>query len=134
MRRTTWRVAALAAAVAGCSSNFETVTVERGGAIIIVKSFGPDGPLPAALVSIYEDYLVNCELRGNRAIRIPADSTGVLRLEATAPASTAPVCLSVRVEPPVGVPLQPSDRIPFSVPFKTADPFDSVTVNVTLRP
>lgn len=134
MTRTTWLVAGLALVLAACDSTFEVTPVERGGAIIIVKSFGPDGPLPGAPVSIYEDYLTNCELRGNRALRLPTDSTGVLRLETTAPVSTAPVCLSLRVEPPAGVALKTSDRIPFSVPFKPSDPFDSVTVSVTLLP
>jgi hypothetical protein len=138
LRRFGWAAvsAGLLSSVVSCVTDDSSGSEPRGEAIlrVLVTARSSGQPVPGATIHLFADYERECDQEGPSAAELLTDANGALRVQSEGPRLSGGTCLSLTVLPPAESALEPSERVPFVLDFRTAPPLDSIQVDVALEP
>ena len=137
LRRFGWAAvsAGLLSLILSCVTDDSGGSEPRGEAIlrVLVTAQSSGQPVPGATIHLFADYERECD-QGPSAAELLTDANGTLRIQSEGPRLPGGTCLSLTVLPPAESALEPSERVPFVLDFRTAPPLDSIQVDVALEP
>jgi hypothetical protein len=138
LRRFGWAAASvgLLGLIVGCVTDDSGGSEPRGEAIlrVLVTAQGSGQPVPDATIRLFADYKRQCDQQGPFAAELITDANGALRVQSEGPQLPGGTCLSLNVLAPTESALEPSERVPFVLDFRTAPLLDSIQVDVALEP
>jgi hypothetical protein len=119
----------------GCGSEVSEESQPRGEAVlrVHVTAKTSDSPVADATIRIFADQEKNCAEQGPLTAEVVTDASGAFRVQSEGLIRVGGTCFSLGVLPPAGAGLQPSERVPFLLEFRSSPPLDSVQVEVALE-